>query len=324
MSGNFLDKYKGFKAELALAESFNEIKILESKASATAEFARKNKIGKTEQDEWGVFRCDIEAKKGAWLDEYHPPKVNASSSMADAGVGFHESANSRVITKEPELVKEAVDELKQNNNKVVTPAAVVSIIRKRLRKEKIEKQAEELNKKVLTEPKGLFDVIVIDPPWEYSEKGGFSYKQYDSLGNRGGVDYNTMNLEQIKNIELPIEEDCVLFLWTTHKFLPDSFDLLNEWGFEYKATLVWDKEKMGIGRTIRLQCEFCLIGIMGKPVIIGSSERDIIREKRRQHSRKPDAFYDMVQRMCPGRKLDYFGRQNREGWDVYGAESGRF
>jgi len=84
MAGNLVDRYRGFKAELAVAETFEEIKVLESKAAATAEFARKTKIGKSQQDEWGVFRCAIESKKGEWLNEYHPPKVNASSPMEDA------------------------------------------------------------------------------------------------------------------------------------------------------------------------------------------------------------------------------------------------
>ena len=92
------------------------------------------------------------------------------------------------------------------------------------------------------------------------------------------------------------------------------------WGFNYKATIVWDKEQMGIGRTIRLQCEFCLLATKGAPLLAGEKERDIIRERRRQHSRKPKGFYDMVDRMCVGRKLDYYGREEREGWDVYGLK----
>jgi len=133
-----------------------------------------------------------------------------------------------------------------------------------------------------------------------------------------------MTVEQISKIELPTADDCVIFLWTTHAFLRDSFELLDNWGFNYKATLVWDKVKMGLGRTIRMQVEFCLIGVKGNPIINGSSERDIITEPRREHSRKPEAFYQMAERMCIGNRLDFFSRQNRENWDHYGAESGQF
>ena len=199
---------------------------------------------------------------------------------------------------------------------------------------KEEKKTERLNQieeiKIKIEEENLtvenkkYHVIAIDPPWNYKEKGGFSSEDYDSKSNRGAVDYPTMNLEQIKKIELPEAEDCVLFLWTTHSFLKDSFEILENWGYNYKATLVWDKVKMGLGRTIRMQVEFCLIAIKGNPIINGSSERDIITEARREHSRKPEAFYEMVDRMCIGNKLDYFSRNNRINWEHYGAEKGKF
>ena len=319
-----LEKISAFRSELAIAETIEDIKHLETKASAIAEIARKQKTGKSAQDEVGAFRCDIESKKGAWLDEFYPSKAHSSSPMADEGIGFKESSNARLVSKEQELVAQAIDELKQDDKKVVTPNAVVSLVRNKKRKEKIEKQKEEIINNALESPTGDFDVIVMDPPWDYSEKGGFSYKQHDFEGNRGGVDYSTMSINDIKNIKLPAKDDSVLFLWTTHAFLKDSFSLLDEWGYNYKATIVWDKVNMGMGRVIRLQCEFCLLATIGNPIISGESERDIITEKRREHSRKPEAFYDMVERMCVGRKLDYFSREDRKEWSAYGAETNKF
>ena len=319
-----LEKISAFRSELAIAETIEDIKHLETKASAIAEIARKQKTGKSAQDEVGAFRCDIESKKGAWLDEFYPSKAHSSSPMADEGIGFKESSNARLVSKEQELVAQAIDELKQDDKKVVTPNAVVSLVRNKKRKEKIEKQKEEIINNALESPTGDFDVIVMDPPWDYSEKGGFSYKQHDFEGNRGGVDYSTMSINDIKNIKLPAKNDSVLFLWTTHAFLKDSFSLLDEWEYNYKATIVWDKVNMGMGRVIRLQCEFCLLATIGNPIISGESERDIITEKRREHSRKPEAFYDMVERMCVGRKLDYFSREDRKEWSAYGAETNKF
>ena len=192
------------------------------------------------------------------------------------------------------------------------------------RYKKIKEVKQKIEEENLVTPNKKYHVIGIDPPWAYEEKGGFSSDDYNSESNRGAVDYPTMTVEQIKKIELPSADDCVLFLWTTHAFLRDSFDLLDEWGFKYKATLVWDKVKMGLGRTVRMQVEFCLIAIKGNPIINGSSERDIITEPRREHSRKPEAFYEMAERMCVGNKLDYFSRQNRKNWDHYGAEQGQY
>jgi N6-adenosine-specific RNA methylase IME4 len=227
-----------------------------------------------------------------------------------------------VSAKAPEKIKEKL----RSGEMAVTTA--YKEIKKEEKKAERDKKIKEVKQKIeeenLVTPNKKYHVIGIDPPWAYEEKGGFSSDDYNSESNRGAVDYPTMTVEQIKKIELPSADDCVLFLWTTHAFLRDSFDLLDEWGFKYKATLVWDKVKMGLGRTVRMQVEFCLIAIKGNPIINGSSERDIITEPRREHSRKPEAFYEMAERMCVGNKLDYFSRQNRKNWDHYGAEQGQY
>ena len=214
------------------------------------------------------------------------------------------------------------------NKSQVSINAAYQEIKKEEKKEERDKKIQEVKQKIETENLTTLDkkyhVIAIDPPWAYNEKGGFSSDDYDAQSNRGAVDYPTMTIEQIKKIELPTADDSVLFLWTTHAFLRDSFDIMKEWGFEYKATIVWDKVKMGMGRNVRMQLEFCLLGIKGKPIIQGNSERDIITESRREHSRKPEAFYEMVERMCIGNKLDYFSRQTRNNWEHYGAEQGQF
>ena len=205
-----------------------------------------------------------------------------------------------------------------------TVKGAYSTIKKEQRKHEIEEQKAAIESGEVNLPDGFFEVINIDPPWDYQEKGGFGVDNHNVYSNRGGVDYATMTTEEIKNIVLPAADNSVVFLWTTHKFLSSAFEILERWGYEYKATVVWDKEKIGIGRTLRLQCEFCLLGIKGKPLLNTGSERDIIREPRREHSRKPEAFYSFVDRFTVGRKLDYFSRQGRRGWEHYGAETGKF
>lgn len=114
------------------------------------------------------------------------------------------------------------------------------------------------------------------------------------------------------------------FLWTTHQFLPTSFEMLRLWGFDYKATMVWDKDKIGMGFWLRMQCEFCLVGIKGNPYWENTTYRDIIRESRREHSRKPEAFYELVNKICLGRKLEYFSRQAHEGWEMFGNDINKY
>lgn len=240
-----------------------------------------------------------------------------------ASVSHDTIAKVKVIeAKAPEEVK-----AKLQTGEVSINQAYKEIKKEEKKEERLQK-IEEVKQKIeadnIIQPNKKYHVIAIDPPWSYKEKGGFSSEDYNSESNRGAVDYPVMNIEQIKNIELPAADDCVLFLWTTHAFLKDSFEIMENWNFDYKATLVWDKVKMGIGRTIRMQVEFCLIGIKGNPIINGSAERDIITEPRREHSRKPEAFYEMVDRMCIGNKLDYFSRNNRNNWEHYGAETNKF
>jgi len=219
-----------------------------------------------------------------------------------------------IIKKAPEDVKDKVRSGEISINQAYKEIKIAEKIE--ARKEMIENvkiQIENENM-ILTDK---YDVLVIDPPWDYG-------REYNPETSRVSNPYPEMSVQQIKNIELPIKDNAVIFLWTTHAYLKHSFDILDNWGLTYKATMVWDKDMMGMGATIRMQCEFCIIAIKGKPILNGSSERDIIREKRREHSRKPDGFYEFVERFTIGKKLDYFSRSKREGWDTYGAETNKF
>jgi N6-adenosine-specific RNA methylase IME4 len=184
-------------------------------------------------------------------------------------------------------------------------------------------QIKDIEEGKLPELEGLFNVVSVDPPWPY-EGENKNLTSYDSNGRRVANPYPEMSIEKIKAIEMPLMNDSVVFLWTTHKFLPDAFSILKEWGLDYKATLVWNKEKIGMGAWFRMQCEFCLVGIKGKPFFDNSTYRDIINEPRRQHSRKPDSFFDMVVDVTEGRRLEYFSREKREGWEVFGNDINKF
>jgi N6-adenosine-specific RNA methylase IME4 len=215
------------------------------------------------------------------------------------------------------IVMQALQKARDNDD-VASRAFILGEIKKEKRKEAIQKQVEDIENNVMERPEGLFDVISIDPPWNYGT-------QFNASGRRVANPYPEMSQEELKNIEIPAAENCVMFLWTTHKFIWDAKELLDAWGFEYRSMLVWDKEKIGMGDLIRMQCEFCIIGIKGKPVFKDNhSIRDIIKEPRREHSRKPEAFYQLVNDLCTGRKLDYFSRSKRDGWCSYGNDTEKF
>lgn len=226
-----------------------------------------------------------------------------------------------VKKKAPEEVKE-----KLRNNELTIHAAYKEI----KKEEKKEQRIEEINKQLIEietgnmpELEGLFDVISVDPPWNY-EGENKKVTSFDSVGRRVANPYPEMTTEEIKKIELPLKKDSIVFLWTTHKFLPDAFEILKEWNLEYKATLVWNKEKMGMGAWFRMQCEFCLVGIKGKPYFENTKYRDILTEARREHSRKPDCFFSMIEEITLGRRLEYFSREKRNGWEVFGNDINKF
>ncbi|MEK6881801.1 MAG: MT-A70 family methyltransferase, partial [Nanoarchaeota archaeon] len=173
------------------------------------------------------------------------------------------------------------------------------------------------NKIEIVTPKGKFNVVIIDPPWPYDT-------EYNNETRRVGSPYPEMSIEELKKMELPIADNCSIWLWTTHKFLPEAFELLKQWGIEYKLTLAWDKQKLGMGEWLRCQTEFCLLGIKGKPSWNLTNERDFISEARREHSRKPAIFYEMVKKLCSGKRIDYFSREKHDGFDQYGNETNKF
>ena len=248
-----------------------------------------------------------------------------------------------VAKKLKETSPESFEDIKQGKKDF-------SDIKKEQRLVKIKEQEKEIEKlKPELEIKGVYNLIVIDPPWNYGreydaetsrvaspypempcffpDKGEckYCYKETDfEVGEYISCSECGANLyklgDYLEGIDLPADENSILFLWTTHQFIWDAKALLKKWGFEYKAILVWDKEKMGMGSWLRMQCEFCLIGIKGKPLWVTKDMRDIIRESRTAHSTKPEIFYNLIDKNFKDfRKLDYFARNKRDGWDVYGV-----
>lgn len=243
-------------------------------------------------------------------------------------IGKIASVSHDTIAKVKKIEAKATPEVKQ---KLSTGEVSINQVYQEIKKEEkkaerielIEQQIEDIEQGKLPELKGLFNVISVDPPWPYE---GESKKttSFDSVGRRVANPYPEMSITDIKKIEMPLMEDSVVLLWTTHKFLPDAFEILKDWGMDYKATLVWNKEKIGMGAWFRMQCEFCLVGIKGKPYWENTTFRDILNEPRREHSRKPDSFFEMIEQITKGRRLEYFSREKRTGWEVFGNDINKF
>jgi N6-adenosine-specific RNA methylase IME4 len=162
-------------------------------------------------------------------------------------------------------------------------------------------------------PTGLYQVIVIDPPWQYDNR------QSDPT-HRAASPYEMMSIEDIKKLVIPAAEDSILWLWVTNSFLPDGFHLLEEWGFTYHTTLTWAKDFIGLGDWLAGQTEHCLLATKGNYRVSRYNESTLLTAPKTHHSEKPDSFYSMVAKLCPGTRIDMFARKPHEGFESWGAE----
>ena len=133
-----------------------------------------------------------------------------------------------------------------------------------------------------------------------------------------------MSLEEIAALRLPVADNATIWLWTTNPFLPEAFKILDAWGATYRTTLTWVKPRLGIGYYLRNCTEHCLLATVGKPTLDLTNQRTNLEAPAREHSRKPDEFYRLVESLCIGRRLDYFSREARPGWEQYGSEPDKF
>ena len=216
-----------------------------------------------------------------------------------------------ILQKAPELME------KIRNNETSIDRAFKDITQE----EKKEKVKEEFKQKGINDfPKGKFQVIYADPPWEYD----FSETQSREIENH----YPTMKLKDIKEltdgkrtVQDLLSDDCVLFLWTTSPKLEEGLSVLNEWGFKYVTCAIWDKKVMGMGYYFRQQNEILLVGKRGNLPLPDPENRvsSIISAKRTEHSRKPEEVYEILEKMYPERtKIELFSRNGREGWTMWG------
>jgi N6-adenosine-specific RNA methylase IME4 len=247
-------------------------------------------------------------------------RESAGPTQAEAGSLLNVSQRSiqdvkRIERKRPDLLP-AIESGDLSLN------AAMGEIKKNERAEEIMRQKDALSRARPGAPLGLFHVIVIDPPWPYRDAEDHS--GYDPQGHRASNPYPEMELPDLAALKLPAADDCALWLWTTHKFMRHAFGLLDAWGFEDKQILTWVKDRMGLGRWLRSQSEFCILAVRGHPAITLSNQTTVLHGPMRQHSRKPDEFYAMVDSLCHGRKLDYFSREPREGWEQFGNDVEKF
>ena len=172
-----------------------------------------------------------------------------------------------------------------------------------------------------------YKTIVIDPPWKYGKWGKASKPNYKGhVPKESDLPYDWMTIQQIK--ELPINnmanDNCEVYVWTTQKYLPDTFAVLKAWDLKYCQTLTWCKKPMGTGQG-GVYCpttEFLILarkGKMPKVTRVDSTWWEVSRAWK-AHSKKPEFFQDLIETVSEEPRLEMFARRERKGWAVFGNE----
>ncbi len=174
----------------------------------------------------------------------------------------------------------------------------------------------------------LFRTVLADPPWQFQNRTGKMAPEHKRL-NR----YDTLSLADI--LALPVAEmvepTAHLYLWVPNALLPEGLQVLAAWGFVYKANLVWHKVRKdggpdgrGVGFYFRNTTELILFGTRGKAartLAPGRRQVNIIRSMKREHSRKPDELYTIIESCSPGPFLELFARGSQPGWITWGNQA---
>ena len=173
-----------------------------------------------------------------------------------------------------------------------------------------------------------FATVLADPPWQFQNRTGKMAPEHKRLQR-----YPTMSLQEIKDlpVEAIVADTAHLYLWVPNALLAEGMQVMEHWGFTYKTNLIWYKvrkdggpDRRGVGFYFRNVTEIILFGVRGKNARTlqpGRSQENIISSRKREHSRKPDEQYDLIEACSSGPRIELFARGPKNGWFVWGNQS---
>lgn len=173
-----------------------------------------------------------------------------------------------------------------------------------------------------------FATILADPPWQFQNRTGKVAPEHKRL-NR----YETMTLDEI--MALPVNQISAdtahLYLWVPNALLPDGLAVMTAWGFQYKGNIIWQKirkdgepDGRGVGFYFRNTTEILLFGVRGKnarTLAPARSQVNVIKSQKREHSRKPDEQYPLIEACSRGPFFEMFARGSKSGWTTWGNQA---
>ena len=173
-----------------------------------------------------------------------------------------------------------------------------------------------------------FSTVLADPPWQFTNRTGKMAPEHKRLSR-----YSTLSLPEIRHLDVKshVNEPSHLYLWVPNALLEEGLTVMKSWGFTYKTNIVWHKVRKdggpdgrGVGFYFRNTTELVLFGIRGKnarTLAPGRRQVNVMRTRKREHSRKPDELYEIIEACSPGPYLELFARGPRKGWTSWGDEA---
>ena len=280
-------------------------------------------------------RAMVAAKKATMErgDNQHRPIGLCSQAEAAAKLNVSERSLKRARVVVDHGSPDLIDAVEQDEIAIARAAILArqshefqSAVIAKMRAEEIRPQeamrrvkAEMIEQGRLAAPTGKYRVIYADPPWSYGNT------QQDEFGEQRDH-FPVMELDDICALEIEAiaEDNAVLFLWVTSPMLKDCFDVIDAWGFEYKASFVWDKVKHVMGHYNSVRHELLLVCTRGscQPDVRTLIDSVQVIERTAEHSEKPAEFRQIIDMIYPhGARIELFARTSHPGWAVWGYEA---
>ena len=324
-------------AKLAVQEvvELDEIKQIIDQVEAFNNYAKAQKLSDEIQNDiaeyalyttrqMGIISTNIETAAGRPKKIiphdgiiYEPSKPQPKKDvLASAGISVQRANEAeKLAAVSDERFAEIINEKRKKGN--LNKTAVVADIIREVKRESIIESLENIEAMEAKKIQGVYDVIVIDPPWDIKKI------ERDDRPNHVGLDYPTMSIEELKKLCIPAADNCHVWLWTINKYLPYSFDLLMTWGLKYVCAFVWHKPNGYQPYDLpKYNCEFVLYARKGTPIFTDLKAFNLcFNGDQGKHSEKPIEFYEMINRVTNGRRLDMFSRRIINGFEGWGKEA---
>jgi N6-adenosine-specific RNA methylase IME4 len=331
MEKTTLVHFERAREALVKAKTIDEVKAVRNMAERLRLYLKQEKQSLEMQNHAAAIRLRAERRAGEMLKETkkngqrkgdgrpkNPDMLSGFSepTLKEIGVNEKQCQRWQAIAAIPdEKFEQFIEETTQAEEELTQSLAL-----RYARREANIIELAELSARTAPLPSGLYSCLVIDPPWPMEKI------ELDKMPWQVGFDYPTMSEEELAAWPLPqmADADCHLYLWTTHKYLPTALRLAERWGFNYQCLMTWVKSRGFTPFSWMYSTEHVLFCRKGNLPLLKLGMRLDFQGKSRQHSRKPDEFYDIVRQASPAPRLDIFGREQREGFDVYGNEPDKF